>query len=148
MLTGRESAQVKLVEDYAKKMGLWADEMEDAEYERVLEFNLSSVVRNMAGPSNPHRRLPTMVLAEHGIAVDLDQAQAQEAEGKISDGAVIIAAITSCTNTSNPRNVIAAGLLAKRANELGLVRKPWVKSSFAPGSRVVKLYLEDSGLLQ
>ena len=147
-LTGRESAQVKLVEDYAKKMGLWADEMVDAEYERVLEFNLSSVVRNMAGPSNPHRRLPTMVLAERGIAVDFDQAQAQEAEGKIPDGAVIIAAITSCTNTSNPRNVIAAGLLAKRANELGLVRKPWVKSSFAPGSRVVKLYLEESGLLQ
>ena len=147
-LTGRESAQVKLVEDYAKKMGLWADEMVDAEYERVLEFNLSSVVRNMAGPSNPHRRLPTMVLAERGIAVDLDKAQAQEAEGKIPDGAVIIAAITSCTNTSNPRNVIAAGLLAKRANELGLVRKPWVKSSFAPGSRVVKLYLEESGLLQ
>ncbi|MEL0179241.1 MAG: Fe/S-dependent 2-methylisocitrate dehydratase AcnD [Deltaproteobacteria bacterium] len=147
-LTGRESAQVKLVEDYAKKMGLWADEMVDAEYERVLEFNLSSVVRNMAGPSNPHRRLPTMVLAERGIAVDLDQAQAQEAEGKIPDGAVIIAAITSCTNTSNPRNVIAAGLLAKRANELGLIRKPWVKSSFAPGSRVVKLYLEESGLLQ
>ena len=115
-LTGRESVQVKLVEDYAKKMGLWADEMVDAEYERVLEFNLSSVVRNMAGPSNPHRRLPTMVLAERGIAVDLDQAQAQEAEGKIPDGAVIIAAITSCTNTSNPRNVIAAGLLAKRAN--------------------------------
>ena len=147
-LTGRESAQVKLVEDYAKKMGLWADEMVDAEYERVLEFNLSSVVRNMAGPSNPHRRLPTMVLAERGIAVDLDQARTQEAEGKIPDGAVIIAAITSCTNTSNPRNVIAAGLLAKRANELGLVRKPWVKSSFAPGSRVVKLYLEESGLLQ
>ena len=147
-LTGRESAQVKLVEDYAKKMGLWADEMVDAEYERVLEFNLSSVVRNMAGPSNPHRRLPTMVLAERGIAVDLDQAQAQEAEGKIPDGAVIIAAITSCTNTSNPRNVIAAGLLAKRANELGLVRKPWVKSSLAPGSRVMKLYLEESGLLQ
>ena len=147
-LTGRESVQVKLVEDYAKKMGLWADEMVDAEYERVLEFNLSSVVRNMAGPSNPHRRLPTMVMAERGIAVDLDQAQAQEAEGKIPDGAVIIAAITSCTNTSNPRNVIAAGLLAKRANELGLIRKPWVKSSFAPGSRVVKLYLEESGLLQ
>ena len=78
-LTGRESVQVKLVEDYAKKMGLWADEMVDAEYERVLEFNLSSVVRNMAGPSNPHRRLPTMALTERGIAVDLDQAQAQEA---------------------------------------------------------------------
>ena len=98
--------------------------MVDVEYERVLEFNLSSVVRNMAGPSNPHRRLPTMVLAERGIAVDLDQARTQEAEGKIPDGAVIIAAITSCTNTSNPRNMIAAGLLTKSANALGLIRKP------------------------
>ncbi len=147
-LTGRESVQVKLVEAYAKKMGLWTDEMVDTEYELVLEFNLSSVVRNMAGPSNPHRRLPTMFLAECSIAVDLDQARTQEAEGKIPDGAVIIAAITSCTNTSNPRNVIDAGLLAKRANELGLVRKPCVKSSFAPVSRVVKLFLEESGLLQ
>ena len=105
-------------------MGLWADEMVDAEYERVLEFNLSSVVRNMAGPSNPHRRLPTWSWLSVVIAVDLDQAQAQEAEGKIPDGAVIIAAITSCTNTSNPRNVVAAGLLAKRANELGWFVSP------------------------
>ena len=131
-LTGREADQVKLVEDYAKQMGLWADDMVEAEYERVLEFDLSTVVRNMAGPSNPHRRLPTTALAERGIAVDLDKAQAEEAEGLMPDGAVIIAAITSCTNTSNPRNVVAAGLVAKRANELGLVRKPWVKSSFAP----------------
>lgn len=101
-LTGRESVQVKLVEAYAKKMGLWTDEMVDTEYERVLEFNLSSVLRNMAGPSNPHRWLPTMVLTERGIAVDLDKAQAQEAEGKIPDSAVIIAAITSCTNTLIP----------------------------------------------
>ncbi|TOK93092.1 aconitase family protein, partial [Vibrio parahaemolyticus] len=65
----------------------------------------------------------------------------------LPDGAVIIAAITSCTNTSNPRNVVAAGLVAKKANELGLVRKPWVKSSFAPGSKVARLYLEEAGLL-
>ena len=146
-LTGREAEQVKLVEDYAKQMGLWADDMVEAEYERVLEFDLSTVVRNMAGPSNPHRRLPTTALAERGIAVDLDKAQAEEAEGLMPDGAVIIAAITSCTNTSNPRNVVAAGLVAKRANELGLVRKPWVKSSFAPGSKVARLYLEEAGLL-
>ena len=146
-LTGREPEQVQLVEDYAKITGLWADDMDAAEYERVLEFDLSSVERNMAGPSNPHRRLPTKALSERGIAVDLDQAQAEEAAGKMPDGAVIIAAITSCTNTSNPRNLVAAGLLAKRANELGLVRKPWVKSSFAPGSKVAKLYLEESGLL-
>jgi len=146
-LTGREADQVKLVEDYAKQTGLWADDMVEAEYERVLEFDLTTVVRNMAGPSNPHRRLPTSALAERGIAVDLDKAQAEEAAGLMPDGAVIIAAITSCTNTSNPRNVVAAGLVAKRANELGLVRKPWVKSSFAPGSKVARLYLEEAGLL-
>ncbi|WP_022652823.1 Fe/S-dependent 2-methylisocitrate dehydratase AcnD [Aquaspirillum serpens] len=146
-LTGRESEQVALVENYAKVTGLWADSLVKAEYERVLEFDLSSVVRNMAGPSNPHRRLPTSALAERGIAVDLDKAKAEEAQGLMPDGAVIIAAITSCTNTSNPRNVVAAGLLAKKANELGLVRKPWVKSSFAPGSKVAELYLQESGLL-
>lgn len=146
-ITGREPEQVALVEQYARHTGLWADEMVEAEYPRVLEFDLSTVVRNMAGPSNPHRRLPTSDLSERGIAVNLDQAKADEAEGKMPDGAVIIAAITSCTNTSNPRNVVAAGLVAKKANELGLVRKPWVKTSFAPGSKVARLYLEDSGLL-
>ena len=146
-LTGREPEQVALVEQYTKQTGLWADALKTAEYERVLTFDLSTVVRNMAGPSNPHKRLPTSDLAERGIAVDLDKAKAQEADGLMPDGAVIIAAITSCTNTSNPRNVVAAGLLAKRANELGLVRKPWVKTSFAPGSKVAKLYLESSGLL-
>ncbi|MBR9829767.1 MAG: Fe/S-dependent 2-methylisocitrate dehydratase AcnD [Oceanospirillales bacterium] len=146
-LTGREPEQVALVEQYAKETGLWADSLVEAEYERVLEFDLSSVVRNMAGPSNPHRRLPTSELAERGISGHLAEAQAEEKAGLMPDGAVIIAAITSCTNTSNPRNVVAAGLLAKKANELGLVRKPWVKSSFAPGSKVARLYLEDSGLL-
>lgn len=146
-LTGRDAAQVALVENYAKTTGLWADSLVNAEYERVLEFDLSTVVRNMAGPSNPHRRLPTSALAERGIAVGLDKALAEEKEGKMPDGAVIIAAITSCTNTSNPRNVVAAALLAKKANELGLVRKPWVKSSFAPGSKVAELYLTESGLL-
>ena len=148
-LTGREPEQVALVEHYAKTTGLWADALVSAHYERVLEFDLSSVVRNMAGPSNPHRRLPTSALQERGIASDsqLAAAQAEEAKGLMPDGAVIIAAITSCTNTSNPRNVVAAGLVAKKANELGLVRKPWVKTSFAPGSKVAKLYLEDAGLL-
>ncbi len=146
-LTGREPEQVALVENYAKTTGLWADALVSAEYERVLEFDLSTVVRNLAGPSNPHRRLPTSALAERGIAVHLDKAQAEEKEGLMPDGAVIIAAITSCTNTSNPRNVVAAGLVAKKANELGLVRKPWVKTSFAPGSKVAKLYLEEAGLL-
>jgi len=146
-LTGREDQQVRLVETYARATGLWADDLAHVEYERVLRFDLSSVVRNMAGPSNPHRRLPVSELAARGIAVDLDRAQAQEAEGLMPDGAVIIAAITSCTNTSNPRNVIAAGLLARNANARGLTRKPWVKTSLAPGSKAVQLYLEESRLL-
>ncbi|HSV80405.1 MAG TPA: Fe/S-dependent 2-methylisocitrate dehydratase AcnD [Ramlibacter sp.] len=146
-LTGREEAQVRLVETYARTAGFWADTLAAATYERVLKFDLSTVVRNMAGPSNPHRRLPTSELAARGIAVHLDEARAQEAAGLLPDGAVIIAAITSCTNTSNPRNVIAAGLLARNANRLGLARKPWVKSSLAPGSRAVELYLKEAGLL-
>ncbi|WP_416137496.1 Fe/S-dependent 2-methylisocitrate dehydratase AcnD [Halomonas sp. HK25] len=146
-LTGREPEQVELVETYAKQTGLWADSLVDAQYERVLTFDLSSVERNLAGPSNPHRRLPTSALHERGIAVNYNKAQAEEKAGKMPDGAVIIAAITSCTNTSNPRNVVGAALLAKKANELGLIRKPWVKSSFAPGSKVARLYLEEAGLL-
>ena len=148
-LTGREPEQIELVENYAKTTGLWADALVSAEYERVLSFDLSTVVRNMAGPSNPHKRLPTSALQERGIADEakLASGKVEEAEGLLPDGAVIIAAITSCTNTSNPRNVVAAGLLAKKANELGLLRKPWVKTSFAPGSKVAKLYLEDAGLL-
>src|SRR5690554_6537683 len=133
-LTGREPEQVALVEQYAKQLGLWSSALTSAEYERVLEFDLSSVVRNLAGPSNPHRRLPTTALQERGIAgADLlEAARAEEAKGLMPDGAVIIAAITSCTN---------------KANELGLVRKPWVKTSFAPGSKVARQYLEEAGLL-
>ncbi|MEN8720845.1 MAG: Fe/S-dependent 2-methylisocitrate dehydratase AcnD [Oceanococcaceae bacterium] len=140
-ITGREESQVKLVETYAKTAGLWADDVANAQFERVLSFDLSSVGRTMAGPSNPHRGLPTNALTERGIA-----GAWEDNEGEMPDGAVIIAAITSCTNTSNPRNVVAAGLLAKKANALGLTRKPWVKSSFAPGSKAVQLYMEDAGL--
>ncbi|MGL5210708.1 MAG: Fe/S-dependent 2-methylisocitrate dehydratase AcnD, partial [Acinetobacter junii] len=147
-LTGREDAQVALVEQYAKEIGLWASDMTKAQYPRVLRFDLSTVTRNIAGPSNPHARVSTADLKAKGIAGNLDVAKAQEAEGLIPDGAVIIAAITSCTNTSNPRNTVAAGLLARKANELGLVRKPWVKSSFAPGSKAAALYLEEAGVLK
>ena len=142
-LTGREPEQVKLVENYAKTVGLWADDLETAEYERVLRFDLSSVVRNVAGPSSPHKRVSTTDLASAGIAGEVEERD----DGLMPDGAVIIAAITSCTNTSNPRNVIAAGLLAKKANQLGLQRKPWVKTSLAPGSKAVQLYLEEANLL-
>ena len=140
-LTGREEQQVQLVESYARHTGLWAESLKTARYERGLQFDLSSVVRNMAGPSNPHARVATSDLAAKGIAGQWD-----DVPGQMPDGAVIIAAITSCTNTSNPRNVIAAGLIARNANKLGLTRKPWVKSSLAPGSKTVALYLDEAGL--
>ncbi|OUS49998.1 Fe/S-dependent 2-methylisocitrate dehydratase AcnD [Shewanella sp. SACH] len=141
-LTGREAEQVKLVETYAKTAGLWADSLTEVHYPRVLRFDLSSVVRTIAGPSNPHARVPTSELAERGIS-----GVVENEPGLMPDGAVIIAAITSCTNTSNPRNVIAAGLIARNANAKGLSRKPWVKTSLAPGSKAVQLYLEEAKLL-
>ena len=148
-LTGRDEAQVQLVETYAKQAGLWADTLRGARYDRVLSFDLSAVVRTMAGPSNPHKRVATADLAARGIADEakLQSGRAEQAQGLMPDGAVIIAAITSCTNTSNPRNVIAAGLLARNANARGLTRKPWVKTSLAPGSRAVELYLQEACLL-
>ncbi|MEC5160241.1 iron-sulfur-dependent 2-methylisocitrate dehydratase [Janthinobacterium sp. CG_S6] len=141
-LTGRDDELVKLVELYARETGLWADTLKGAEYERVLTFDLSSVVRNIAGPSNPHSRVPTSELAARGIS-----GVVENEPGKMPDGAVIIAAITSCTNTNNPRNMIAAGLIARNANRRGLSRKPWVKSSLAPGSKTVELYLREANLL-
>lgn len=143
-LTGRETEQVALVENYAKQIGLWASDMKAAQYPRVLRFDLATVTRNIAGPSNPHARVSTADLKAKGIAGVVEQ----RTDGLMPDGAVIIAAITSCTNTSNPRNTVAAGLLARKANELGLTRKPWVKSSFAPGSKTAALYLEEAGVLK
>jgi 2-methylcitrate dehydratase (2-methyl-trans-aconitate forming) len=141
-LTGRDESLIQLVETYAKQTGLWADAMAKAQYERVLSFDLSTVVRNIAGPSNPHKRVATADLAAQGIT-----GVVENIPGQMPDGAVIIAAITSCTNTNNPRNMIAAGLLARNANRAGLLRKPWVKSSLAPGSKAVALYLEEVGLM-
>ena len=141
-LTGREDSHIALVEAYAKHCGFWADDLGQVEYERVLRFDLSTVTRTLAGPSNPHARLPVSELASRGIA-----APYEEKTGEMPDGAVIIAAITSCTNTSNPRNMIAAGLLARNANRAGLTRKPWVKTSLAPGSKTVKTYLTEAALL-
>ena len=142
-LTGREAEQIKLVETYAKEIGLWGAQMKEAQYPRILRFDLSTVTRNIAGPSNPHARVSTADLKAKGIAGVVEQ----RTDGLMPDGAIIIAAITSCTNTSNPRNTVAAGLLARKANELGLTRKPWVKSSFAPGSKAAALYLEEAGVL-
>ncbi|MBF7071273.1 Fe/S-dependent 2-methylisocitrate dehydratase AcnD [Aliarcobacter butzleri] len=141
-ITGREPKQVELVEKYAKANGLWADSLSEATYARTLKFDLSTVSRSLAGPSKPHKLVPTSTLEAEGITKKIEITN-----DVIPDGAVLIAAITSCTNTSNPRNVVAAGLLAKKANELGLTRKRWVKSSLAPGSKVAELYLKESGLL-
>ncbi len=168
--TGREEHHVGLVECYAKAQGLWADQLSQVQYDRTLQFDLSTVTRNLAGPSNPHRRIATHQLSTHpflshdmlshalvtdplsSVALTNRQEQRQNAyEGatgeELREGAIIIAAITSCTNTSNPRSVVAAALVAKKANQLGLMRKPWVKTSFAPGSKVVSLYLEQAQLL-
>ena len=142
-LTGRESSQVKLVEAYAKANGLWASDLAKATYAREITFDLTTVTRSLAGPSKPHKLVPTSTLVAEGLIKEFKEKD----ENKIPDGGILIAAITSCTNTSNPRNVIAAGLLAKKANEYGLTRKPWVKSSLAPGSKVVETYLKDANLL-
>ena len=138
-LTDREHT---VVETYARAAGLWADELAQAQYPRRLSFDLSSVARTIAGPANPHQKILTSTLSERGLAKEN-----QSRPGQMPDGAVIIAAITSCTNTSNPRNMIAAGLIARNAARRGLTRKPWVKSSLAPGSKVVELYLREAGLL-
>ncbi len=142
-LTGRDKKQIDLVEKYAKTNGLWADTLKNATYSRVLEFDLSSVTRSLAGPSKPHKLVPLSKLKDEGIAKE-----SAIKDEKIPEGGVLIAAITSCTNTSNPRNVIAAALLAKNANKAGLSKKPWVKTSLAPGSKVVEEYLKEADLLK
>ncbi|MFM0234081.1 aconitate hydratase AcnA [Paraburkholderia sediminicola] len=147
LLTGRSEAQISLTEAYAKAQGLWADDFADAEYDRVLSFDLSGVGRALAGPANPHDRVLLSSLIAKGIARPKAPAAAASAPVKLEDGAVVIAAITSCTNTSNPRNMIAAGLVARKAVEFGLKRKPWVKTSLAPGSKPVESYLRAANLM-
>ncbi|WP_163931502.1 Fe/S-dependent 2-methylisocitrate dehydratase AcnD [Paraferrimonas sp. SM1919] len=142
-LTGRAPEQIKLVEEYAKANGLWSDTLTQVNYQRTLKFDLSIVERNLAGPSTPHNRLPVKDLVKRGIAKE----QAEIGDG-MPDGAVIIAAITSCTNTSNPRNMIAAGLFARHAVAKGLIKKDWVKTSLAPGSKAVEHYLKQANLLE
>jgi aconitate hydratase len=150
-LTGRAQDQIALTESYARAQGLWADDLADAEYDRVLSFDLSCVGRALAGPSNPHDRVPLSSLIAKGIARPGEPFET-EPEGdpnlELRNGSIVIAAITSCTNTSNPRNMIAAGLVARKARERGLHRKPWVKTSFAPGSKPVESYLREAGLME
>jgi aconitate hydratase len=140
-LSGREAAQVALVEAYCKAQGLWRDASTPVpEFTRVLEFDLSAVEPSVSGPSRPQDRVP---LREAPAAF---RKLVEKPQPK--DGDVVIAAITSCTNTSNPAVMIGAGLLARNAVARGLKPKPWVKTSLSPGSRVVAAYLDRSGLQQ
>lgn len=157
-LTGRDKEQIKLVEEYAKAQGLWCNFDHAAEYTDILELDLSEVTSSLAGPRRPQDRvnlgdvasgfkkeLPTF--SSNNISIDTKHAVANQ-NYEIGNGDVVIAAITSCTNTSNPSVMIGASLLAKKAIEQGLKVKPWVKTSLAPGSKVVTEYLKSSGLNQ
>jgi aconitate hydratase len=154
-LIGKPDRQVQLVEDYSRAQGLWHDSQREPEYTRVVECDLESVEPSMAGPKRPQDRVslagvPQSFLATLGPAlIPAPSLRTVEVPGKaytVQDGSVLIAAITSCTNTSNPALMIAAGLLARKARALGLRVPPWVKTSFAPGSRAVSEYLERAGL--
>jgi aconitate hydratase len=157
--TGRDEDRVQLVEAYAKEQGLWRNDHKDPIFSDTLELDLSHVEPSLAGPKRPQDRVALTDLAagfkkdlvsETGFKVKADDAEkAQPVDGEsftITHGNVMIAAITSCTNTSNPSVLIAAGLVAKKANSLGLKTKPWVKTSLAPGSKVVTDYLEAANL--
>ena len=150
--TGRAPEQVALVEAYAKAQGMWRDASSpDPVFTDTLELNLAEVEPSLAGPKRPQDRVPLSEMAGSLPAVLKDAGPGQPTPLKGSDdvlspGAVVIAAITSCTNTSNPSVLVAAGLVAKKAHEKGLTTKPWVKTSLAPGSQVVTDYLEAAGL--
>ena len=154
--TGREEAQVKLVEAYTKEQGLYrTDATPDPEFSDTLELDLDSVVPTIAGPKRPQDKVPlTQSKAAFAKSLAAEPTRAGKAVSvqnngdrfELRDGSVVIAAITSCTNTSNPSLMLGAGILAKKAVERGLQAKPWVKTSFAPGSKVVSDYLDKSGL--
>jgi len=155
--TGRDEEQIALVEAYTKEQGLWHDPSRKAEYSSSLQLDLSTVEPSLAGPRRPQDRVPLRTskerfrsaLADMGVpeprSVSIELADGQQVG--LTDGSIAIAAITSCTNTSNPSVMVAAGLLAKRAVERGLMTKPWVKTTLAPGSRVVMDYFHRAGLV-
>ena len=159
-LTGRSPELVETVEQYSRLQGMWRDDSREIVYSSVLELDMGSIEPSLAGPRRPQDRiaLPAMksqwerdrnsTFAGHGHP---QGARGVEMDGEtfdLRDGDVVIAAITSCTNTSNPEVMVGAGLAARRARELGLTRKPWVKTSLAPGSRVVTEYLDRAGLTE
>jgi aconitate hydratase len=158
-LTGRDPDLIRLVETYAKEQGMFrTDASPDPMFTDTLELDLATVVPSLAGPRRPQDRIPLTnsknafkealpSLMKSGDAAKKVAVQMNGDRFELGHGSVVITAITSCTNTSNPSVLIGAGLLAKKAGEKGLTRKPWVKTSLAPGSRVVTEYLKDSGLL-
>jgi aconitate hydratase len=158
-LTGRDPELIKLVETYAKEQGMFrTDASPDPMFTDALELDLGSVVPSLAGPRRPQDRVPLTEskdafrqalpsLMKSGDAAKTVAVQMNGDKFQLKHGSVVISAITSCTNTSNPSVLIGAGLLARKAAEKGLTRKPWVKTSLAPGSKVVTEYLTDSGLL-
>ncbi|KPJ81898.1 MAG: aconitate hydratase [Gammaproteobacteria bacterium SG8_30] len=162
-LTGRPRQQIELVEAYARHQGLWRhDGQPDAQYTDVLELDLGTVEPSLAGPKRPQDRVPlrSMKTTARATLGKMAEERARKNPGasgaagatlggesfEVKDGAVLIAAITSCTNTSNPSVLVGAGLLARKARERGLKARPWVKTSLAPGSRVVTDYLDKAGL--
>lgn len=153
-LSGRDQQTIQMVEQYAKHQGLWHDPSVEPTFTDVVTIDLSTIETCMAGPKRPQDQVklaelkPTALklLNDHNKSAEVDKSFATSDQLQLHHGDVVIAAITSCTNTSNPSVLIAAGLIAKRAIEKGLMRKPWVKTSFAPGSQVVSLYLEKTGL--
>ena len=159
-LTGRDEALIETVEQYTKAQGLWHDPNAEVVYSSQLELDLSTIEPAMAGPKRPQDRITLSDMKSqwaHDMKATLSpdrpmgastEVEYDSQQFKLNDGDVVIAAITSCTNTSNPEVMMAAGLLARKARERGLNRKPWVKTSLAPGSKVVTEYLERSGLLE
>ena len=150
--SGRDQQTVDIVESYAKEQGLWASN--EIEFTDIISLDMSTIVPTISGPKRPQDKVlltdaPNSfkkVLQDSANKNDKSVSKVENTEYEISDGSILIAAITSCTNTSNPNVLIGAGLLAKKAVELGLDVKPWVKTSLAPGSQVVTDYLEKAGL--
>ncbi|MBO6521728.1 MAG: aconitate hydratase AcnA [Rhodospirillales bacterium] len=154
-LTGRENETVQLVEKYSKAQGMWREAgMPDLAFTDTLELDLASVEPSIAGPKRPQDRIKLSMSSKafkdgFKTLTGRDQGKsAQVDDYTLEDGAIILAAITSCTNTSNPAVLVGAGLIAKKAHELGIKPKPWVKTSFAPGSQVVQEYLDEGGLTE
>lgn len=147
-LTGRGD-QVPLVEAYCKAQGMWRDDTVDRAYSDIIEFDVSRVEASLAGPKLPQSQVPlSQVPHSAKEALGKDKADSTPASGTLRDGDIVIASITSCTNTSNPNVMLAAGLLAKKAREKGLTAKPWIKTSLSPGSRAVGGYLTNAGLMK